>query len=96
MLPSGKHCLFLYPPICGDLRDVLVYHFRGDFQKSGVLDEAVYELKHACIVVAVDRALVHDKFAIDILALNGSAVTVKLMHMALCAERYEHGEVPKL
>ena len=42
--------------------------------------------------MTVDYALVHDKFAVYVLALDGLAVTVKLVHMALCSKGDEHGK----
>lgn len=70
--------------------DVLVDLCGRNFEDRRVLNDAVYIFEHACVVVTVDRALVKNELAVNILAVNNVAVAVKLMHMALCAERNEH------
>ena len=49
-------------------------------------------LQKLCVVVPVNGALIHHKLAVNVLAVNHVAVTVKLIGVPLRAEGDEHRE----
>ena len=57
-----------------------------------MLEQIADRLKELGVIMPVDRALVHDELAVNILAVDHISVAVKLIGMPLCAEGDEHRE----